>query len=167
MKTDKIVFYLFIVLALISFGQIIYFYNILPASIASRFNRDGMPTLWFAKKVFILIHAGLVLLTSGFFLFVGLFLERIPAKFLNIPNKDHWMAPDRKQQTFNDFLKFLYLYANMTLVFFFMTFQHIYKVNLNGFKDPEGDTFYLTLLFVSASGILAVAFFRRFMNFNQ
>ena len=100
MKLSKI---LLVVLSVIFIGQLVYFYPQLPATIASHFNASGQANDWMSKSSFYIFEVILLL----FFLAIGLFLPRLlfslPDSMINLPNKEYWLAPERREQTLNSF----------------------------------------------------------------
>ena len=72
----------------------------LPERMASHFAASGMPNGWMDKRQFFLLYA--VVILAAFF--VEFRLARSVAgnsgSKLNLPNKDYWLAPERRAGTF-------------------------------------------------------------------
>ena len=78
----------------------------LPERVATHFDIAGRPNGWMSRDM-----------ATDFTLGVGLFLpaltismmaltSRIPVSFVNIPNRDYWLAPERRRETGATLLRF-------------------------------------------------------------
>lgn len=67
----------------------------LPDKIASHFNAAGVVDGWTTKDQFFKIWSFAVLGLGGVFAIVTLFMMLAPAKSMNLPRRDYWMAPER------------------------------------------------------------------------
>ncbi|MCC7037144.1 MAG: hypothetical protein IT560_07525 [Alphaproteobacteria bacterium] len=74
-------------------------YTLLPEVISTQFDAYGTPLRSMARADFAMFHIGFVVFMSGIFAGMGYFLTRLPVKYLNIPNKDYWLAPERRRET--------------------------------------------------------------------
>ena len=111
-------------------AQAAFYYGRLPWLAVSHFNAAGVPNGWMEKPLLIGIYVGTELLVAASFLFGGLVLERIPASLVNLPDREHWMAPERRAQTL-DWLAAAFLwFGAATLVFMFDLFRQMMEVNL-------------------------------------
>lgn len=79
------------------FGSLcIYYDRHLPAALALHFDAHGNPNGWMSKQfffVFELILLSFVLVTS---LFMAEIIEKSRKKWVNLPNKEYWMANVRR-----------------------------------------------------------------------
>lgn len=71
----------------------------LPEKVATHFNLSGTANGWMTKRQHLLFTSsfgiGLPLVLVGIFAFVSL----LPARLVNIPNREYWLAPERKAET--------------------------------------------------------------------
>ena len=71
----------------------------LPDTVASHFNgsgeADGFSSKLTHSITMVCLQAGMVLM----FLILGFALKKLPTSMVNIPNKDYWFAPERKDET--------------------------------------------------------------------
>ena len=71
----------------------------LPERVASHFNRAGEPNGWMSRanhlRFMVAFGTGLPL----FLVAVGLLLPLLPARLINIPNREHWLGPERRRET--------------------------------------------------------------------
>jgi uncharacterized membrane protein len=79
--------------------QAIVYYPQLPAQLASHFDAAGRPNGWSSKSAYFALQAFIVLVLTLCFAALPSWLERAPARLLNLPNKDYWLAPERRAAT--------------------------------------------------------------------
>jgi uncharacterized membrane protein len=86
--------------------QCIHDFPLLPQRMASHFAASGAANGWMTKSQFLIVYA-IVLLPA---LFVEFRLHRkiatTPEKNLNLPNRQYWLAPERRDKTFAYFEMF-------------------------------------------------------------
>jgi uncharacterized membrane protein len=96
--------------------EVIYFYPQLPNRMAVHFNASGAADGWGSKDHFFLtmevVFALLVVLFGG----LPLLLRRVPVSLINLPNKDYWFAPERKDQTMDRLISQLLFFGAMALL---------------------------------------------------
>jgi XapX domain-containing protein len=101
----------------------------LPDQVASHFNGSGEPNGWMSRssnQTFMLIFG------LGFPLFVVVlcYVTRfLPASLINLPNKDHWLAPERRNETCDYLVGFSLWFACLALCFVTGLMYLIVKAN--------------------------------------
>lgn len=90
-----------ILLLLIVFfiGQLAYFYPQLPEKVASHFNASGQPDNWSSRNSFVIFTAIFGLFAAGFPVLVMFLIENAPFSLLNLPNKEYWLAEERRESS--------------------------------------------------------------------
>lgn len=88
-----------IALIIVTVIQVIVYYPQMPEVSASHFDGSGHPNGWMSRNVFFAMHLGIVALLAFVFLFLPSRLRFISYKTWNIPNRDYWMSPERRQET--------------------------------------------------------------------
>ncbi len=73
----------------------------LPERVASHFDGAGNADGWMARDQSLLVYVGIVLFMGGLFAFLGPLLRRFPDSTVNLPDKEYWLAPERREETFN------------------------------------------------------------------
>lgn len=86
-------------LAILFLAHLAYYHSSLPERVASHFNAAGEPNGWMSKNAFFAFEIVLYGLVVGLILLVPLGLRRLPVRFINLPNRDYWLAPERRAQT--------------------------------------------------------------------
>lgn len=80
-------------------AQVVYWYGQLPDPMPSHFNAAGQVDDEMGKFSFFAMMLGIhVLFLIGFPL-IGSLLRRMPDSLINMPNKDYWLAPERREAT--------------------------------------------------------------------
>lgn len=85
--------------AIFFLGHILYYYPHLPEKMATHFNFAGEPDGWMPKGEFIWFNVGLMIFILALFFLMGFFLPKMPHYLINLPNKDYWLAPERRAET--------------------------------------------------------------------
>jgi uncharacterized membrane protein len=92
--------FLFFAILAAGFLQCVHDFPLLPQRMASHFGASGAANGWMTKSQFLIVYA-IVLLPT---LFIEFRLHRkiatTPEKNLNLPNKQYWLAPERRAATF-------------------------------------------------------------------
>jgi uncharacterized membrane protein len=77
----------------------VHYYALLPERIASHFSPDGTPNGWQLKEMFFLLM-GMVAGSTAIIAFLApALIANRPASQINLPNKDYWLAPERRAAT--------------------------------------------------------------------
>lgn len=139
-----------------------YHYPLLPARIASHFGPDGRADGWMEKGAFMVTGLILMGFTTATLAGTGALLARTPNELINLPNKEYWLAPERRTETLAavaDQMNWVGAATNLLLV---ALFHLIYRANLT--PDPRLGT--MPMLYVAAylayTTFWAVSLMRRF-----
>jgi hypothetical protein len=65
-------------------------------NVASHFGINGSANGWMSRGWYLVFTALFPLLLAGILAGVGAWIKTIPSKFVNIPNRDYWLAPERR-----------------------------------------------------------------------
>jgi len=158
MTIRKISLAVFLVLCVLSVVQVVYYYPLLPERVASHFGPSGQPDAWSTKQSFITLY----LIVMGFltlvFLGMGFCMSKIPVSLINMPNKDYWLSPGRRQETF-DFMSHYFLwFASATLMLMLDMFYQTFQVNLgkaNSLSHPVASlAFYIGFAILWSIGLV-------------
>ena len=80
-------------------AQSVFYYSSLPEIMASHFDGAGNPNGWMSKSFFFIFQGALLLLIIGISLFLPKLIEKTPDRWVNLPNKDYWLAEERRAET--------------------------------------------------------------------
>lgn len=84
---------------LVCLGQFVFWYDKLPAVVPSHFDGTGQANGWMSKFGFYLLMGSLQALLLVGTPMLGRLIKNLPDSMLNIPNKDYWLAPERREGT--------------------------------------------------------------------
>jgi uncharacterized membrane protein len=150
-------------LVLASVVQTLYYYPQLPGVVASHFNAEGTANGWQSKGAFFGIYYGVMMLIVLVFSGSTLLFDRIPDSLINLPRKDYWLAPERREETFAFINGQMMLFGNATLVFILVVFELAIRANLTS-KQQLPSSIMLPLLgaYILASAVWTIRFILRF-----
>jgi len=118
---------------------------LLSDKVITHFGFSGKGDSWSSKESFFLMQ---ILFSFFIFLLMGgisLFLNKLPNSALNIPNKEYWLSPERRESTIEAFSFYLNIISSATLLFFFFIFREMIEINIHE-KNSLGPTFWISLL---------------------
>jgi uncharacterized membrane protein len=95
------------VTAIAAICQFVYWYPILPDVVASHFDHQGNADGTMAKTAFFVLFGLLQLLFLLGMPLLAKVLPKFPNSMVNCPNKEYWLAPERRDQTMNFNAQFL------------------------------------------------------------
>jgi len=73
-------------------------YPSLPERIATHFGVSGEANGWMGRQEFLLFQLGLLAVLGGAFFFLPRALAGMPARWINVPNRDYWLAPEHRPE---------------------------------------------------------------------
>ena len=142
-------------------GQIIYYYPNLPEKITSHFNGFGEPDGWMSKSSFIIFEGVILFLIIAEFTLLPLLIEKIPDSLINLPNKNYWLANDRRAETFSAIRVYFEWFSVGLLGLFIAVNEMVFRANLNQQSLSNSIWFGLIAFFLFV-GIWLVKFLLRF-----
>ena len=71
----------------------------LPPRVASHFGAEGRANDWMSRSVYLVFTGALPALLALIFAGIARMIRSLPAQFINIPRKDYWLAPERREAT--------------------------------------------------------------------
>jgi uncharacterized membrane protein len=110
--------------------QSAFYYTRLPERVASHFGAGGMPNDWMPKTGNLLLSSGIFLLMTGIMYFTPIFTARLPVRFINLPNKDFWLADERKEHTLADISSRMYIFGIAMNLFFIFLNHMVFLANM-------------------------------------
>jgi len=111
--------------------QALIYYPQLPARLASHFDAGGQPNGWSSKFVYFAVQGLVVLLLALCFGALPRWVERAPNGLVNLPNKDYWLAPERRTTTLGQIASALTWFGCVALVLVIAITSLVIDFNLN------------------------------------
>jgi uncharacterized membrane protein len=134
----------------------------MPEMVASHFGGSGRPNAWMTKSTF----ACFSLIPFGVALIVGilspLLVAKLPPSMVNLPNKEHWLAPERKEETLQRLGTRMEIFGVALVVFFAFVYELVFAANTSGEGLANGPFIVGMVLFLSFTIGWLVSFFRAF-----
>lgn len=129
----KVVAYVVLILvALFAVAQQAYYWPNLPDQVASHFGANGEPDGFMAKRSFVILMLALNLGMPLFLVAIGGTLRFFPNSMINIPHKDYWLHPDRRDATLSD-THLVLIWIGVATGVFLLGLSHLtYLANLQG-----------------------------------
>lgn len=132
-----------ILLALGSFLQAVYYYPRLPDSVVSRFDFAGRPGGGMSKTAFTIFEMAMTGGMTVLFVFTHLMIRWLPASSINMPQKDYWLAPERRVQTAWKIQGYMLEFGIATLLFMSAMFHLAVRANLSEPRHLSNGVFWV------------------------
>ncbi len=102
-----------------------------PATVAIHFGPGGEPDGWAPAYVSALIMAGANALLFLSLIFVPRLLQKTPARWINLPNKEYWLREENRDRMVFLLSGMMYRFGTLTFVFLFMVGLLSLQANLS------------------------------------
>jgi uncharacterized membrane protein len=136
----------FIVLIGVCVLQIVYYWPLMPERMASHFDGTGNPNGWSSRGTFFCLHAGLTVMIIFIFRILPSLLHRFPASLINVPNREYWLASERRQEAFTLITDRLLIFGNGTLFLFVAIVQLVFQANLKDMLRMSAETMWCLVI---------------------
>ncbi len=130
MPTNRLPRQLFSVLLVIAAIQTANYYPKLPAVVVSHFDGRGVANGWESKDVFFGIYWGVIALCALLAFGVPKLVTQVPASFINLPNKDYWLAKEKRQETISFIERQMAWFGTAALAMAAGVFELVIRANL-------------------------------------
>lgn len=135
----------------------------LPPVVASHFGPGGAANGFMAKRTYLAFMLAVVVAVPALVGFSGQLVRLLPIRWINLPNKHHWLAPQRRAETLES-LRSLSVPLALALVIF-LCFVHWLVVQANAMQPArlsERAVWVALAVLGVAVTLWLVVFFRRF-----
>jgi uncharacterized membrane protein len=135
----------------------------LPPVVASHFGSGGAANGFMGKGTYTAFMLAVVVAVPALIGFSGQLVRVLPLQLVNLPNKQYWLAPQRKAATLESLSSLSVPFALALVVF--LCFVHWLVVQANAVQParlPEGSLFVGLAVFGVATVLWLVVLFRRF-----
>jgi hypothetical protein len=146
MSLNKALPHLFLIVAAAAVVQISVQMRGLPPVLATKFDFEGVPVAWMtAGSVRALEFGLLAVLLVGFWLLPRL-LAYQPTTYWRIPNKEYWLAPERRAATIESLRGLISWMGVIVLLLFMAVSQLVFDANLRSPPHLASDALVWLLL---------------------
>lgn len=101
----------------------------LPEHLATHFDATGRPNGWMTKAATIRFNLGMGLGTQAFFGLLVFFTRFVPARFLNLPNKEYWQKPEHYPQARAYMTRYLLWLGSLMMIWMILLNYHVAECN--------------------------------------
>ncbi len=139
--------------------------NLLPAVVASHFNRAGMATGYLPRAVYRGAMIAILLLPTLLVVVLPRLSLRRPGARINVPNQEYWLAPKRRAQTVAMIVGRCTQFG--VLLILFLCYAHWLVVSANRHQPPALSSDWLLIglvVFLGATARWAAAFIGQFRD---
>ena len=106
----------------------------LPANMASHFNAEGIADGFMSQEGYTNTMLALIVLVPGLLALTPLGMRKLPANLINIPHKEYWLTPERRELTFQTLHRFMSVMACFLLLF--LSYVHWLVIQANERQPP-------------------------------
>lgn len=110
----------------------IVYFPMLPSRVASHFDAAGNANGWSSRGSFVVQHVGISTLITFVFAGIAMWLQRIPVSMVNLPNREHWLAPERREASMRWIERHLLWFAAAMMALLQLVFAFTYRSNAAG-----------------------------------
>ncbi|HPR65054.1 MAG TPA: DUF1648 domain-containing protein [Thermoanaerobaculia bacterium] len=154
-----------LILELIILGILsIYYYDKMPERMATHFDAAGNPNGWSSRPSFFILFWSMNAFMMLIFLLLPKLLKKMPVSLINLPNKDYWFTPERKDRAFNMMEEYMAWLGVGVMGLFIAIFQMTFQANLTPDHKLGSGTWLLLGLFMTYMTFWVVLFIRAFMR---
>jgi len=107
---------LFVAAVMLGIAEMYIFYPQMPERMAVHFNATGAADGWGPKDGFFKAMGIPFAILAILFGTLPLFLKRLPDALINLPNREYWLAPERRDETMSRLAGLLLLLITLTLL---------------------------------------------------
>lgn len=143
-------------------GHLIYYYPRLPDTVASHFGASGRPDGWSSKETYSVIIIAIAGVLALMFLGIGPFIRRLPNDMINFPNRDYWLAPERRDASLAAFARMVHGIGIATLALLIGINQLVFNANLNPPANLGAAAWVLLGAYLSFVSLWTIRLFRQF-----
>jgi hypothetical protein len=117
---------------LASLGAVQYFYYAprLPEIVASHFGKAGTVNGWETRTLFFSLELGSILLATIISFGVPRSIEALPISMINLPHKEFWLSPERRDETFSYLRVWTLWFGCALLAFLLLVMELVFRANL-------------------------------------
>lgn len=153
----------FLLVLVVAAGFIWFTSGDLPPVVASHFASGGAANGFMGRGTYTAFMVAVVVAVPALIGFSGQLIRLLPLQWINLPNKQYWLAPQRRAATVDSLSSLTVPFALALVVF--LSFVHWLVVQANAVHParlPEGSLFVGLAVFGVAAVLWVVVLFRRF-----
>lgn len=115
------------------FAQYRFYMPRMPARMATHFGAMGRANGWMSRAENDVVHWGVVALAVFIGFVIPIVVRYVPIGLINVPNRDHWLAPERQAETLGALESRLAWFGAALLGLLLVVHREVFRANL---RDP-------------------------------
>lgn len=143
MKSRHLAFLVLALLAMAAVAQYFYYMPLMSENMTTQFGSSSGRS---SQTSFTLQYFPVMGGISALFLGILWLIPKLPERYINLPNKEHWLAPERRAATLESLGTHMLWMHNATLAFLIVVFYAIFRANLHG-SPKLGPGFWIAFAF--------------------
>jgi uncharacterized membrane protein len=155
---------IFVALLVVAVGQTAIYYSQMPEVLASHFDGAGRPNGHMTRGVFFAIHLGIMAILAVSFLLLPGRLRFFSYRSWSIPNKEYWLAPERREETLLHVQDQTIWCGVVTAAFLILVIQLAIEANLNPPPRLSSAIGWLLVGYFIYIGFWVYRLFRRYLR---
>jgi uncharacterized membrane protein len=120
----------YVIVLLVCTFETIRLWNISPAQMAAHFNIQGNPDRFVPKPEFFWFEIQTVLIVIVVSLVPQVLIWVLPTELINMPNREYWLAPERRAETIDRLSSFMAMMFGIILLAIHAAFEISTYANL-------------------------------------
>jgi len=137
-------------------------YARLPERMASHFGADGVANGWMTRDGYFWFMVGIVTLVSLTMLAAFGSIRFLPNSLINIPRRDYWLAPERRDETAGTMMRYGLWMIGLNSLFFLAIHLLVVAANATQPARLSNDVWWLLVAFLAMTGVILFKLYRRF-----
>jgi len=159
-RVPQMVFLLIVLCAILGYTM---YYPQLPERVASHFGAYGLPNGWQTKSMFTTFFCSAMGIAATVGFLVPLLLGTLSPTMINLPNKDYWLAPERREDSIHFLQDQMTWFGCAVLLLLCFAMYSAIQANLTANPTMDPTAFFIALgAFVAFAIYSAVRMFSRF-----
>ncbi|MEM7478670.1 MAG: DUF1648 domain-containing protein, partial [Planctomycetota bacterium] len=150
------------VLILIGLGMLMWHLSHLPDQVASHFNGQGEPDGYMSRMGYAVMMMLLLVGMPAFLVGITKATRFLPKELVNMPNKEYWLADDRRVETLASVETMIVWISCLTEGLFLGLQQLTYYANMNQANLSTTGMIVLLALYLIGVAVSIVWMYRRF-----
>jgi uncharacterized membrane protein len=121
---------IFVLLLVVAAVQLNYYAQRLPDIMGSHFGTSGLASAWQTKVAFFSVELTVIVVATIVSFGVPRLIAAMPASVINLPNKEFWLSPERRAETFLFLRSQMAWFGCALLAFLLFVMELVFRANL-------------------------------------
>jgi len=156
---------IFFVLVVVAALQSAYYAPRIPEILGSHFGARGFVNGWQTKVAFFSVELIVIVLATIISFGIPRLIAAMPASIINLPNKEFWLCPKRREETFAFLHEQLAWLGCALLAFLLFVMELVFRANLH--SPPQLNTAAFVPAILTFLGFTAVWIIRLVFHFSR